>query len=156
MYVDIRYYGATWYQQLELPEANHRTYVVKHKYTKWNNDKHTEIVAECALFDEVFNHRGYFVYAYGSVKDINPDMMILLDKKWVKRFPKLLPDDRGDQVTISEMSVQESAKAVPIAVQKRTNKVNIEEKPKVIANPVVLADGRTVRNRVPKVFPDHL
>ena len=95
VFVDIRSYGATWYQQLELPDSDFLSYVVKHNYTEWENEKHTEIIAICKLFDERFNHRGYFVHAYGSIKTFDSTTMVLLDNQWTKRFPKLLPDDRG-------------------------------------------------------------
>ena len=155
VYVDIRYYGATWYQQLELPEADHRTYMVKHKYTKWSNEKHTEIVAECALFDEVFKHRGYFVYAYGSVKKFDTNTMVLLDKKWIKRFPKLLPNNREKPFTASEAPTQDPVEPVPIVVQKPAQKIVTVENPGAEAQ-VTHQDGRPVRNRIKKVFQNHV
>ena len=124
---------------------------MKHKYTKWSNDKHTEIIAECALFDEVFKHRGYFVYAYGSVKKFDTNAMVLLDKKWVKQFPKLLPNDREKPFT----PTQDPVETVPIVAQKRAQQVVTVKNPVAEAQ-VTHQDGRPVRNRVQKVFPNHV
>ena len=70
------------------------TYVVPHRYTKWGNDKHTVISAVCELFDEMIQHNGYFVFAYGSVKDFDDNTMVMLDKTWTHQFQSLLPNDR--------------------------------------------------------------
>jgi hypothetical protein len=94
-YVDLRYYGAAWYNNLGLPDSDHSRYVVQHKYTRWNNSAQTEITAECKLFDERFQHRGYFVFAYGSTMTFDSKSMIKLDAKWIKKYPQLLPNDRG-------------------------------------------------------------
>ena len=125
VFVDIRSYGATWYQQLELPDCDFLTYVVEHKYAEWDNDKHTEITAICKLFDERFNHRGYFVHAYGSIKVFDSTAMVLLDAEWTKRFPKLLPDDRGKAPVKAKPASQYQAKPVeilPNAVSKEKHK----------------------------------
>ena len=67
---------------------------MQHKYTQWNNTRQTEITADCRLFDERFQHRGYFVFTYGSVKTYDAKSMTKLDVKWTKKYPQLLPNDR--------------------------------------------------------------
>ena len=107
--------------------------------------------AECALFDEVFKRRGYFVYAYGSVKKFDTNAMVLLDKKWVKQFPKLLPNDREKPFT----PTQDPVETVPIVAQKRAQQVVTVKNPVAEAQ-VTHQDGRPIRNRVQKVFPNHV
>ena len=118
-YVDIRYYGAAWYNTLGLPDADHRKYVVQHKYTQWNNARQTEITADCQLFDERFQHKGYFVFAYGTIKTYDEKSMTKLDAKWTKRYPKLLPNDRGKispqiQTSLPPVQVEETTHVHPL------------------------------------------
>ena len=128
--VDIRFYGAAWYEGISLPDSDHHTYVVEHKYVDWANTKKTKIIAECKLFDERFTHDGYFVFSYGSVLVFN-STMTKLDKTWIKRFPKLLPDDRvvkpservpkviGDSAEVVKKHLPTSAAAaVPVVKSK--------------------------------------
>ena len=91
VYVDLRSYGPDWYDQLQLPDSDSKTYVLHYEYLRWNNEKQTKIIAFCKLFDETFSVDGYFVYAYGSAHQFDPGTMVLIDKSLVSRFPALLP-----------------------------------------------------------------
>ena len=133
-FVDIRYYGAAWSESIGLPDFDHRKYVVEHKYVKWANSKQTEIIAECKLFNELFTHKGYFVFSYGSVQVYNPKTMTRLDKSWITRFPKLLPDDRG---VVAEPKQKQVA---PVVSKAMVNKDN----PTVVARPAQEKDTPTV------------
>ena len=91
VYVDIRFYGAEWYRQLQLPDAYSVTYVVSVHYTRWFNKSMLKIVGECAIFNnEVTTYDAYFVYAYGSIKVFDNQKMRLVDTALVKQFPQII------------------------------------------------------------------
>jgi hypothetical protein len=89
--VDIRYFGAQWYQELGLPDSEHSTYVVPFKYTQWCGKQQIKIYATCELFgeDHTLNHD--FVVRYGSRKELK-SYMTLVDIPMVLLFPALLDD----------------------------------------------------------------
>jgi hypothetical protein len=93
VYVDLRYYGAGYYAALGLPNADVLTYVVPWKYLTWTSKKHHKrIKAECRLFAEVWNNlNNFFVYCYGSCKQLDVDAMILLDEAFCVQHPTVLP-----------------------------------------------------------------
>lgn len=94
VYVDIRSYGATWYNGLDLPDPDHTDYLVEYKYTKWANKARTKIHAACKVFGEVFIVDHDFVKRYGSRRtttDNNNNKVCVIDDDMVKRYPKLLP-----------------------------------------------------------------
>jgi hypothetical protein len=91
VYVDLRSYGANWYDLLQLPEADAKTYVLQYHYSNWSNVKHNKIVAACEIFNETFTVDGYFVFSYGSVKVFDQETMIMVDTNLVSKFPALLP-----------------------------------------------------------------
>ena len=145
-FVDIRFYGATWSESIGLPDFDHRKYVVEHKYVKWANNRETEIVAECKLFDERFTHKGYFVFSYGSVQVFNSKIMTRLDRSWVKRYPKLLPDDRGDKDYPSVVLLPEQKHVEPALPKTRVNKDN----PTVVTKVLVRKDNPAARMADPR------
>jgi hypothetical protein len=93
VYVDLRWYGATFYSELGLPEADFRTYVVVYKYVKWSfKTNHKRIDARCEVFDEYFSRLdNYFVYTYGSVKNFDAGTMTLVDEAFCVNHPTVLP-----------------------------------------------------------------
>ena len=95
VYVDLRSYGADWYDSLNLPLADSKSYVLEYRYTKWSNAKHTKIVAHCKTFNETFTLDGYFVFAYGSIKILDFETMILVDADLVSIYPALLPTQKS-------------------------------------------------------------
>ena len=90
VYVDLRCYGFTWYNTLNLPESDFKTYVVLYQYIAWKRRNLTLEVA-CSIFQETFIVDHLFVKQYGSVMDFNESTMILIDENFVKSFPSVLP-----------------------------------------------------------------
>jgi hypothetical protein len=91
VYVDLRCYGSTWYNDLKLPDSDHLTYVVQYFYTGWKNRVHRKIDARCDVFSESWTVDNMFVFSWGSVKVFNSDNMILIDRKFTKKYPQVLP-----------------------------------------------------------------
>lgn len=92
VFVDLRSYGATWYQQLSLPDADHNTYVVVYEYIRWHSAAHRKIIVLCPIFDEQFTVDHCFVKAYGRCVSFDASSMVLIDRDFIKRFPQVLPD----------------------------------------------------------------
>jgi hypothetical protein len=97
VYVDIRYFGAQWYQELGLPDLEHSTYVVPFKYTQWCGKQQIKIYATCELFgeDHTLNHD--FVVRYGSRKELK-SYMTLVDIPMVLLFPALLDEKHRERL----------------------------------------------------------
>ena len=97
VYVDIRCYSAEWYKGLGLTDAEHNTYVVIYRYTKWSNAQHTKLQAICDILDELHTVNHDFVIRYGSRKEFLP-YMTLIDRAFVIRFPQILQEDRRERL----------------------------------------------------------
>ncbi len=53
VYVDLRFYGAGWYNALDLPNSDTTRYVVPFSYVRWyHKSSQTKIVAQCVIFKE--------------------------------------------------------------------------------------------------------
>jgi hypothetical protein len=89
VYVDLRYYSATWYQKLKLPNCDFVTYVLIFRYGTLSSTK-LKIHVTCEVFKENFMVDNFFVKQYGSITVFNPDFMILIDEHFVTQHPKLL------------------------------------------------------------------
>jgi len=96
--VDIRSYGAGWYDSLSLEDKHHINYLVEYRYVKWKSNRHLKIEAICSLFGETFVVDHAFVKFYGSwteddwvssglnLKIIDDDLIVLV--------PELLPNNK--------------------------------------------------------------
>jgi hypothetical protein len=92
-YVDLRCYGATWYNTLSIPDRDHITYVVLYQYMDYKNKSHTKINARCPIFNEVFTVANDFIKLYGCNKGLAPNgqNIILIDDAFIKQYPCVLP-----------------------------------------------------------------
>ena len=96
VYVDLRWYGAAWYDTLALPDKEHIHYIIEYKYTKWIGKNHLKIEATCELFDERWKLDHAFVKQYGSkTKQYwknNKDIKFkIVDKDLLTTYPELSP-----------------------------------------------------------------
>jgi hypothetical protein len=92
VFVDIRSYGSTWYNSLQLPDQDLVRYVVNYKYTRWSRKDQTRISAKCAVFQEDWPKLdAYFVFTYGSQGNFERDW-VLVDEYFVQKYPQVLPD----------------------------------------------------------------
>ena len=91
VFVDLQFYGAGWYNSLDLPNSDIIRYVVSFTYVRWyHKTSQTKIVAQCAIFKEEWPVNHHFVRAYGSAK-LPPDNSQLVDSDLVHQFPHILP-----------------------------------------------------------------
>ena len=90
VFVDLRSYGAAWYSELQLPDMFHKSYRVRYTYARWQNARMTKIVATCPLLhEEDFVLDNFFVESYGKDKNFDRNSMVLVDKNFIQRYPKI-------------------------------------------------------------------
>jgi hypothetical protein len=90
VFVDLRSFGYSWYEELCLPNADIKTYVLIFRYLNWTS-KPLKIKVRCDIFRETFEVDHTFVHCYGSVTTFNPEFMVLIDDSFVKLYPQVLP-----------------------------------------------------------------
>lgn len=91
VYVPIIYFGYDWLHSLNLPELPPGiAYVMEFIYTKWTNRAHTRIDMKCILFNKIYEGTSYFVFAYGSQTQFDPDKMVLVDNNFAALYPDIL------------------------------------------------------------------
>jgi len=90
VYVDLRSYGFGWYESLDLPDLDQLIYVLEYRYENFAGIKKLKIWCSCAVLNERFCVDHQFVFAYGCVFKLNPASMVLIDRAFVRRYPKVL------------------------------------------------------------------
>lgn len=91
VYVDLRFFSDNWYESLGLPDWQDSTYVVVFEYTHWyHHISKKKISAKFVLTGQTFGLDTYQVYAWGEQKVLDPDKMILVDKAFSRRYPRIL------------------------------------------------------------------
>ena len=90
VFVNLRAWGADFYDALELPNAYDTLYVVQCVYKRWAGRKRITIDVYCSLFNSTFEWSAYDVQNYGTTRDFNPDTMVLVDSAFCARFPNIL------------------------------------------------------------------
>jgi hypothetical protein len=94
-FVNLRCYGQTWFQRLQLPFSDSMSYVVMYSYLRWASPTNMrKIWAECDVFEEEWSLDNLFIIMYGSTLAFNNANMILVDKAFVTLHPSVAPTDR--------------------------------------------------------------
>lgn len=89
VYVDLRCYGAAWYDTLPLPDKYTTKFMVEYKYLEFNKSGN-KVKCYCKIFEEYFMVNRDFVQRYGNVR-ILPSNAILIDEKFIEQYPMVLP-----------------------------------------------------------------
>jgi hypothetical protein len=87
-FVDIRYYGADWYEALNLPNKHEVTYVAEHVYGRINaNRLKAEVI--CPILNRQFLANPFFVHQYGQ--RLSPfTENIVVSSQLTEQFPLLM------------------------------------------------------------------
>jgi hypothetical protein len=101
VYVDLRRWGEAWYDQLGLEDAYETIHVVECSYRAWNGRGRKKINIHCMIFDENLTFDAYEVYCWGTIKRMS-DKMTLIDERFVRAHPEVLPDDPVKRATLIE------------------------------------------------------
>ena len=74
IFLDLRYFDYTWYDQLSLPNACVTTHVVACEYVGWRLHRNYRYIrVRCVLFDELLTDWDqYDVYRFGSIRALSP------------------------------------------------------------------------------------
>ena len=98
--VDLRSYGATWYQSLPLPDKDRLTYLLPYHYLRWANNRHTKIVAECKLLDEVFEVDHFFIkhWSYRSTDGQPAESEVIIDSNFILIYPELIDETKKENL----------------------------------------------------------
>jgi hypothetical protein len=90
--VDLRAWGWAWFNQLGLPDAERKIYVVKCEFLKWENKSKSRVLVSCPLFGQRFVWKNSDIMRYGMVTQLS-DSMLLVDKVFCLSFPQVLGSD---------------------------------------------------------------
>jgi hypothetical protein len=91
VYVDLRSYGAAWYETLNLPDCDHKSYVVACYVLRFANTKSTKVVCHVDVFNETLTENHHWVRSYGSMTVFDKTFMVLVDHNFVRIYPQVLP-----------------------------------------------------------------
>jgi hypothetical protein len=87
IFLDIRAFGAGWYESLNLPNFDFAMYVVVLKYTQWQNKSQTKIESVIPSLKKSWVGRyamdSFFVKCWGNNKILTPNMT-LINSEFVK------------------------------------------------------------------------
>jgi hypothetical protein len=89
VYVDLRSYGADWYDTLDLPDKYLIKYLVEYRYLDFLEAK-TRIRCHCPVFNEYFIVDRDFVQRYGNRRTIPPSS-VLIDAEFCKKHSSIMP-----------------------------------------------------------------
>ena len=91
-YMDIRYYGVQWYDQLTIPDKYDKVYVVRCNYEGFGNKKATRVKVRVLVFDELLRLWNFlYTKMYGGYQDRFLESMVLVDKEFVRKYPEVAP-----------------------------------------------------------------
>jgi hypothetical protein len=90
--VDLRAWGWAWFNQLGLPDAERKIYVLKCEFLKWENKSKSRVFVSCPLFGQRFVWKNSDIMRYGMVTQLS-DSMVLVDKVFCLSFPQVLGSD---------------------------------------------------------------
>jgi hypothetical protein len=89
VYMDIRAFGAGWYDNMNFPDAYSTSYVVRLTYTAWHNSSHTRISASIPCLKLVWDRRNsvnhFFVKSWGSQCNLL-DSMTLITTDFISEY----------------------------------------------------------------------
>jgi hypothetical protein len=89
VYVNLRAWGAEYYEKLNLENKYTIKYVVEGEYTQWSYRNHRKIDMKCRLFKEVYIWTAVDVLLYGNQKRLEAGM-ILVDDEFCRNHPDIL------------------------------------------------------------------
>jgi hypothetical protein len=90
-YIDLRFFGDLWFEDLALPKVPAKFYVVKFKYIQWfHKTSKKKISAEYLLGGNMYALDTYQVFAWGSILHFDPNTMTLVDESYILTYPKLV------------------------------------------------------------------
>ena len=91
VYIDLRFFGDEWYENIGLPDCESMSYVMLFKYTHFfHKSSKKKISGIFVLTGYKYSLTGYLVYAWGSVRDLQSDNMVLVDQALIDKYPRIV------------------------------------------------------------------
>ena len=93
-YIDLRFFGDLWYEQLGLPDFATASYVLEFTYTHWyHKTSHKKISGHMNLKPAAqYSLDGYIIYCWGTHLVFDAARMTLVDAALVTQYPQILQD----------------------------------------------------------------
>ena len=93
-YIDLRFFGDLWYEQLGLPDFATASYVFEFTYTHWyHKTSHKKISGHMNLKPAAqYSLDGYIIYCWGTHLVFDAARMTLVDAALVTQYPQILQD----------------------------------------------------------------
>lgn len=93
VYVNLRWFGHTWYQRLNIPEKFHTDYWIEGKYGRFLDKQKKRITIYYPVFEETHHVDNLFVEEYGANLTL-PEATesiasVLVDKEFLMNFPQI-------------------------------------------------------------------
>jgi len=89
-FLDLRYFGFSWFHAVDLPNSGIQTYLVQYTITTLYPDKRKFDFIVPMLDNVTYSGDSYFLQHWGYRKDFDLNKDIIITKDFVKQFPKLL------------------------------------------------------------------
>jgi hypothetical protein len=100
VYVCLRQYGSAWYEELKLPDFEHIDYVMEGVYGPWKDERtKLKIQIELLVTNEAYDVSNSWIMQFGSVRNFDPERMVLVDMKFIVYHPEIL-SERTRQATL--------------------------------------------------------
>jgi hypothetical protein len=91
VYVDLRFFGDSWYESIGLPDWQTSSYVVEFKYLHWFHKNSKKKITACyVLGGNTYTWDNYHVYCWGTNKKFDDTTMTMVDTSYIKNYPKLV------------------------------------------------------------------
>jgi exodeoxyribonuclease-3 len=112
VFVDIRFMGSFWYDNLHLPNGETLRYVLEMEYTEYprrSQRNHLSINIHSEFYNRDYENLNHcWVLMWGCHKTFNTNDMVKVNQALGRRFPHLLTDEyviRGDPVGHQQQTV---------------------------------------------------
>ena len=89
VYVPLRFFNYTLYDQIDLPNKDTVTYVVQQQYTRWCGRNQLRIDARVPVFQSTYERTNVFVFQVGNNRDLSPDMVVVTEQL-IQQYPAIL------------------------------------------------------------------
>jgi hypothetical protein len=88
--IDIRVLGFTWYDSLNLPDADTSLYVMHAEFVKYTNKPKSRAEVFIPVLQEKLSNLDYSWFELNATRTTIPEKAILIDEQFLVKFPSIL------------------------------------------------------------------
>ena len=89
-YIDMRTLGFTWYDKLDLPQADTSLYLIGAQFIRHTNKQKTRAEVFLPVLDEKLTNLDYSWFELNATRIQIPDGAILVDERFLVQYPQIL------------------------------------------------------------------